>query len=49
MGVFQINDKHNMILVRVFGENTEKIIDRNAELKNMKVFNKKNRGNFLTY
>jgi ethanolamine kinase len=27
-----------MILVRVFGENTEKIIDRNVEKKNMKVF-----------
>ncbi|XP_046457276.1 ethanolamine kinase 1-like isoform X1 [Daphnia pulex] len=37
VGVFQISDKHNMILVRVFGENTEKIIDRNAELKNMKI------------
>ena len=27
-----------MILVRVFGENTEKIIDRDIELKNMKVY-----------
>jgi hypothetical protein len=39
VGVIHNNDKHNMILVRVFGENTEKIIDRDAELKNMKVCN----------
>lgn len=37
VGVIHEDDKVNMILVRVFGENTDKIIDRNAELVNMKV------------
>lgn len=37
VGVIQDDDKANMILVRVFGENTDKFIDRDAELENMKV------------
>lgn len=37
VGVIHEDDKVNMILVRVFGENTDKIIDRNAELVNMKI------------
>ncbi|XP_057369110.1 ethanolamine kinase 2-like [Daphnia carinata] len=37
VGVIHEDDKANMILVRVFGENTDKIVDRNAELTNMKI------------
>lgn len=37
VGVIHDGDKVNMVLVRVFGENTEKFIDRQAEIKNIKV------------
>ena len=38
VGVIYNNDHPNMILVRVFGECTEKFIDRQEEIANMKVY-----------
>ena len=37
IGVYLENLEESTILVRIYGENTEKIIDREAEIKNIKV------------
>jgi len=37
VGVYLDNDVLNMILVRIYGENTEMIIDRESEIRNIKI------------
>ena len=37
VGVYHDNDQTDTILVRVYGENTEQIIDRQNEIKIMQV------------
>jgi len=37
VGVYPCNDILKMILVRIYGENTEWIIDRESEIKNIQV------------
>ena len=39
IGVYNNGKKDNMVLVRVYGNNTDKFIDREAELRNMELFN----------
>ncbi len=38
VGIYQEGNKDDMVLVRVYGVNTEVIIDREAEIRNMKLF-----------
>ena len=38
MGVYKEGNKEDMVLIRVYGNNTEKMIDRDAEKRNMKLF-----------
>jgi ethanolamine kinase len=38
IGVYEVGYKDDMVLVRIYGDNTEKFIDRKAELSNMKLF-----------
>lgn len=40
IGVYHNSDKNDMILIRVYGENTDLFIDRNMELRNMRVMHK---------
>ena len=37
MGLYKAGQECDTVLVRIFGENTDKIIDRVAEVKNIKV------------
>lgn len=37
VGVYLNDDEQNMILVRIYGENTEWIIDRGSEIKNIQI------------
>ena len=39
IGIYKYGSKDDMVLVRVYGNNTEKFIDRDAELRNMELFN----------
>ena len=40
IGVYKNGDVHELILIRVYGENTDLFIDRNLELRNMRAMHK---------
>ena len=44
IGIFQEGKKSDMVLVRIYGHGTDKIIDRQAEIDNMKLFQEKGCG-----
>lgn len=38
VGIYQEGKKEDMVLVRIYGNNTDKIVDRKAEIENMQLF-----------